>query len=98
MALGLSLGGALLGAGPIYLRNWWETKNPFYPMFSHWFPGEWVSPSWAAHFNTHQPSGGASWLAMMQLRLQHLANESPMLWLWALLPILILSAEPAGNF
>lgn len=89
-ALGLALGGSLLGAGPVYLRNWLETENPFYTMFAKWFPGPWVSQSWALHFNTHQPSGGASWLEMMVMRLGQLGRESPMLWLWLLLPLLLL--------
>lgn len=92
-ALLLAIGGALLGAGPVYFRNWWETKNPFYTMFAHWFPGPWVSQSWAAHFNTHQPSGGASWLEMMVMRLAQLGRESPMLWLWLLLPLLLCKRE-----
>lgn len=87
-ALLLAIGGSLLGAGPVYLRNWFETKNPFYTMFAKYFPGPWVSESWAAHFNTHQPSGGASWLEMMLMRLAQLGRESPMLWLWLLLPVL----------
>jgi hypothetical protein len=92
-ALLLAIGGSLLGAGPIYLRNWIETKNPFYTMFAKYFPGPWVSESWAAHFNTHQPSGGASWLEMMGLRMAQLGRESPMLWLWLLLPLLLFRRE-----
>jgi hypothetical protein len=92
-ALGLAFAGAVLGAAPVYLRNWWETRNPFYTMFSHWFPGPWVSQSWADHFNTHQPSGGASWGDMMLMRLSQLAHESPVFWLWLLLPALLLWAR-----
>jgi hypothetical protein len=59
-------------------------------MFSRWFPGPWVSQTWADHFNTHQPSGGLSWMHMVGLRFQQLVHETPILWLWALLPLLLL--------
>ncbi len=89
-ALAFSAIGTLFGALPVYFRNWWETQNPFYTMFHHWFPGPWVSQSWANHFDTHQPSGGEAWYSMLFLRAHQLTAETPIFWLWILLPLLLL--------
>ncbi len=81
--------GFVLGAVPIYFRNWLETQNPFYTMFSHIFPGPWVSQSWADHFSAHQPSEHKNLLVMLWFRLQQLSRESPAYWLWLLLPAIV---------
>lgn len=78
--------GFIMGVGPVYFRNWWETKNPFYTMFSHWFPGPWVSQSWANHFSTHQPTSG-NWAELIVYRFHQFGGESPAFFLLALIPL-----------
>ncbi len=95
MLQGFSLAtlGAVLGVAPVYLRNWIETRDPFYTMFAHWFPSVWISQSWADHFNTHQPSGSFHVLEMLRERSAQFAHETPVMWLWALFPILLFKRE-----
>ena len=88
--LASALVGAILGAGPLYLRNWLETKDPFFTMFSKWFPSPWISQSWANHFEAHQPSTHQNLWGMFTIRLGELMHESPAFWLWVALPLVLL--------
>ena len=58
----------LLTLLPIYVRNWIETGNPFFPMFATYFPSPWVSASWEAHFSVVQPTEHMSWWALFTER------------------------------
>jgi len=86
--LALALLGFLLGALPIYLRNYMETQNPFYTMFSLWFPSPWISQSWADHFSAHQISETKNVWQMFVYRLNQLSREFITFWFLLFLPIL----------
>lgn len=86
--------GVILGAGPVYLRNWIETHNPFYTMFAHIFPSYWISQSWADHFSTHQPSEEANHLEIFIYRVRQLLAEAPGYWLWIFAPIAMYFRRP----
>jgi hypothetical protein len=86
-------GAFLAGLLPVYLRNWHETGNPFFPMFTRYFPSPWISASWAAHFSAVHPGEETHRWHILLVRLGELGRESPLVFGWALLPLAL--AVPA---
>jgi hypothetical protein len=81
--LGISI---LVGLAPIYLRDWIETGNPLFPMFSRVFPSPWVTLSWAEHFSSVHPDESVNRLHVIWVRLRELIRESPLVFGWLLVP------------
>jgi hypothetical protein len=87
--LAASAAGFVLGAGPVYARNFVLTRNPLYPMFGKVFPSPFLSHSWAAHFMTVAPSSPLHALPRVATRLPELARESPCIVALLALPVLL---------
>ncbi|MGE3261332.1 MAG: hypothetical protein AB7K68_06105 [Bacteriovoracia bacterium] len=89
-ALGLYLSAmvSLLTASAFFLRNFYLTKNPFFPMFQNRFPSPWVSQSWADNFATVHPNENLLQFGVLGERVGSLLRESPMMAGWLLLPFL----------
>lgn len=77
-------GGLLLGAAPVYARNYLLSGNPFFPLFPGLFPSPWLSRSWEAHFAQVHPSSPLEALPRLWLRVPELWRESPFVVLAAL--------------
>lgn len=94
---GAVLGGtvALLSAGVFFLRNYLETKNPFFPMFQTVFPSPWVSQSWADHFSSMHPHSELSAIGAWWFRAGQFFRENPLTLGWLALPPL--AAIPRGR-
>lgn len=84
LLLGLAV---LAGMLPVYLRNWLETANPFFPMFSKFLPSPWISQSWAEHFSSVQPTESTSRAHVILTRLREFTRESPLFFGWLVAPI-----------
>lgn len=76
----------LLAALPVYLRNFSETGNPFFPMFARYFPSVWVSASWEAHFSAVQPAEAGQHSALLLQRIRELLKENIFIIGWLALP------------
>lgn len=81
--------GAVLGAGPLYLRNFLLSQNPFFPLFPKLFPSRWVSKTWEAHFAQVHPSSPLHALGRLFTRLPELAKETP--WAFGAVALLLLA-------
>ncbi|RZA05683.1 MAG: phospholipid carrier-dependent glycosyltransferase, partial [Proteobacteria bacterium] len=85
--------GVVLGAIPFFLRNYYLTANPFYPLFGAYFPSEVMSQSWLDFVSMLNPNGETDRLAIALRRLRELSKENPMMWGW-----LLLLALPSRRF
>lgn len=76
----------LVGLLPVLIRNWLQTSNPFYPMFSNVFPSPWISLSWMEFFSQVEPSQATGRMGVVLYRLGQAAKESITNFGWLLLP------------
>lgn len=71
--------GLLLGAVPIYVRNFVLSGNPFFPLFSGVFPSPWLSKSWESHFSQVHPASHLDSIPRLWMRFPELWRENPFL-------------------
>jgi len=88
-AMGLCAAGSLLGAVPLYVRNYVLSSNPFFPLFPKLFPSPWMSRSWEAHFAKVHPSSPLHSLGRLVTRAPQLLGESA--WILGAVLVLLLS-------
>jgi len=79
------ISGLLVGALPVYARNWILSGNPFYPLFPKLFPSPFLSPSFEAHFAQVHPGNPLEAIPRLWLRLPELWRESPFIFFAAAL-------------